>query len=321
LNIWLKRLLVSTFIIVQLWLVSITVQYPITAIIVEKNEQQQWLIKEFEKKEIPSALNLQLGDQVTSIDGQEPGQHFTVSRWSSISQFDTLTISRNGSSFEASTNALIHMDIWDYVSILGGIICFCLALIIYNKIGKFPSARLLSLIFINLSLIYISTGASSRSDGLGKLIIGTSMMTLPILFLHFFIVFFNEKGNLKLPTAFLKWLYVLPAITTVFRISFLTPVAHYFYQYNNGFILPYFLLGLLANFFVLGFIYLKYRKTNEYFSMIIKTVGVSLLISFLPFIISFIHFPCFLDQSTSYRLVRIAFPTFICLLDYGQTNL
>jgi two-component system sensor histidine kinase ComP len=61
-----------------------------------------------------------------------------------------------------------------------------------------------------------------------------------------------------------------------------TSITNVMYLFNNIFSILYFIFGLLLSFFILSKLYIKYRKEQTYISTMIKTVWVSLFLSFSP---------------------------------------
>ena len=63
----------------------------------------------------------------------------------------------------------------------------------FMKMRRSPSARLLAAVFLTMAIIYMSLGASVRGDTIGKLLITSFMMVLPIVFFAFFNCLFQGK--------------------------------------------------------------------------------------------------------------------------------
>src|SRR5690606_33481509 len=129
-------------------------------------------------------------------------------------------------------------------------------------------------------------GGSVRGDPLAKIWIGTSIAALPVVFLHFFRVFLGEKANIPYSIRLIRALYSIPILIFILAISFLFPnIAARTYSLVISTTIVAFIVGLLFLLVELGYTYYKYRKQSAYFSNVIRTVWVSLLASFSPFII------------------------------------
>lgn len=217
-NKFLNILLLIAIITLQGWFMFISFTYTYTGITVEPNKNHAWVINQLSSQKTASVLGLQLGDIIKKVNNKEPDAYPFIKRWRSPDQFQTLVITRNGKEVEIETP---HLSFWaDYLflAFLGEAISLIMALLLYMKFNS-DSARLLSFVFLNIGLIFLSLGASIRGDVLGKIIIGTGIMLLPIIFLHFLIVLLREKGGIKLPYRFIKYLYV--SITFIFLAQFI----------------------------------------------------------------------------------------------------
>ncbi|WP_270171670.1 sensor histidine kinase [Paenibacillus sp. SYP-B4298] len=166
-------------------------------------------------------------------------------------------------------------------------VCLFMAILLLINIRHSPSARLLTAVFLTMAIIYMSYGASIRGDVVGKLAISSFMMVLPIVFYHFLVVFFEEKGGIRLHRRILWFMYALAAAGFLIRSLYLyPPMAYTIYRYNSSVTLGFFLLGFLFNMCILTMQYLRLRKQQTYMSSIIKNVWLTWIISFLPVICS-----------------------------------
>ncbi|MDT2294283.1 hypothetical protein P7H15_17715 [Paenibacillus larvae] len=187
------RWLIPVFLVVQIWTVYITFTYPYLGIVVFQNEQGQWQVNEFQKKSEGSNL-VHKGDIVLSIDGQEPGDYFTVKKWKGIEQAGNIVVERDGGRiYSVDTRNLPHPVAPGFIYLLAELLSIGFALLLMKKAGKSKSARLLALVFINIALLYMNVGASERGDTLAKVLISNFMPILPFVFLKFLIEFFEKK--------------------------------------------------------------------------------------------------------------------------------
>ncbi|SFL87431.1 two-component system, NarL family, sensor histidine kinase ComP [Paenibacillus sp. 1_12] len=284
------RLALVSLIIIQGWFTYITLQYSYLGILLAQNEKSEWVIRKLELDSASLKMNVQIGDIVKSVNGQDPNEYFSIQKWKSIEQADTLILSRDGEQFEQFTVNAKAAPSTDIFPFFAELMAICLAILLHLKAPYSLSARYLALVFLNIGFIYASLGASLRGDTLGKICINTLMMALPIVFLHFLIVFFNEKAKTSFSSNLLRPLYISVLIIFVVRNTFYIPiVAHYLYSILDKTIIAFFLLGLILNFTFLIFVHWKHNKESPYLSTIIKTVWGSLFISFAPFaILSFV---------------------------------
>lgn len=143
----------------------------------------------------------------------------------------------------------------------------------------------------------MALGASIRGDGLGKIMMFLFIMLVPILFLHFFVVFLKEKQDYQLSIKLLKKMYtvVTAGIALISQITYFwpSPLTYNIYRFNSIFCIVYFLFGFLLALSILSKLYLKYRKEQSYISTMIKTVWASIFVSFTP-IVCFSFIPNYL---------------------------
>jgi two-component system sensor histidine kinase ComP len=158
-----------------------------------------------------------------------------------------------------------------------------MAILLFVKMRRSSSARLLSAVFLTMAIIYMSLGASVRGDAVGKLTIASFMVVLPIVFYHFLVVFFEEKSRIKLPSKILKYLYSIAAIGFGIRCLYLyPPLAYTIYRYHDSGTLSFFMAGFLFNMCILTILYVKLRKQLTNITSIVNSIWLSLMISFLP---------------------------------------
>jgi two-component system sensor histidine kinase ComP len=253
--------------------------------VVEKQGSHTWLISGFENTDQYLREQLQLGDRLIKVDDQEPASDPSIQKWRNIDKAQSITISRDGKEHVISIHSVQSGTNPNMVTLLGEIVSILLAVILYLKSRSSLSAVWLSLVFLTIAAIFMSLGASSRGDALGKLLINTSLMALPIVFMHFLVVFFREKGQLHLPFKFLYFFYGVVLLALVSKLTYFIPGAAYLvYSSTNSLTILFFLVGLLLNFVMLSIVYFKYRKQSAYLSTVIKTILFSLSVSFLPFV-------------------------------------
>lgn len=274
---------VSIFIVLQIWCSFITFHFPYIGIYLENMPEQQWVIKEIDHESASSKLDVKVGDIVKQVDGKLPDEFPYVQKWKVTERAQNLLISRGGSEHKVEVNVDSPIA-RDMIPLIEEFVCLFMAGLLVMKMRHSPSARLLSAVFLTMAIIFMSLGASIRGDAIGKLLIASFMMVLPIVFLHFLIVFFKEKGDIELPTRILKYLYAIAIIALGLRSGYFYPSMITLFQYDGSVTLIFFVIGFVINMSVLTFLYVKVRKQQSYVSSIINSVWLSLLISFLPVI-------------------------------------
>lgn len=275
---------VSIFCALQIWFTFLTFHYPYIGIYLEQSSQQQWVIKELGPQGAGAKLDLQVGDIVTQVNGKLPDRSPYVYKWRTIEQADTLLITRGGHEYDIDVNNSSDVS-HDIVPIIEEFVCLFMVILLIVKMRRSPSAILLAAVFLTMAIIYMSYGASARGDSVGKLVIASLMMVLPIVFYHFLVVFFKEKGNIELPSKILNYLYAIAAICFCIRCLYLyPPLAYTVYRYHDSVTLSFFMIGIVFNLYILTIQYIKVRKHQSHFTSIIKSVWLSWIISFSPVI-------------------------------------
>jgi two-component system sensor histidine kinase ComP len=280
------KIVLIIFIGVQLWFAYIFFNFPSSGIFVKKQDSNQWVISGFEKQNIAKELGIKVGDLIISVNDEDPNGYFSVIKWRTIDQADSMIISREGKRYEVFPSKVPVFSPYDGLSLTGQIFCFFLAGVVYKKMSHSKSAIYLSLVFFTIGATFMSLLGSIRGDALGKHLIGTLVMLGPVVLMHFLIVFLKEKSNIHLPAKSLNYLYSVVAISFFIRITFYfkTEMVYPLVKYSSILILLFFIFGIFLNLLLLFRVYLKYRKEKTYAATLIKTIWVFLFISFSPLI-------------------------------------
>jgi two-component system sensor histidine kinase ComP len=277
------------FIAIQLWFVFISTQYPVIGVDVEKNHAGKWFISMINQRNIALDAGLQIGDVIEQVNGGDPNQFASIIKWKTIDQASNLLITRNETPILISLQVPRNFSDFDVLAIIIASIAMFGTLLLLKKKHNSPSAQYLALVLLDMGGIFIALGASVRGDALGKIAILLFVMLVPIFFLHFFVVFLKEKQDYQLSITYLKRMYTT-VIVTIMLLSQLTyflasPITYVIFRFNFIFCMLYFMFGLILSVYILSKLYFKYRKEQTYIPTMIKTVWVSLIISFLPVVL------------------------------------
>lgn len=275
---------------IQVWSVYVTFSSSFNGIIVEKNISNDWVIKQFEDSTAASILGLHVGDIVKLVNGVDPEEFSLIKRWRTIDQLETISVLRHGELLNITSPKTSTFYKYQRLTYIGEILSFVMAVLIFSAMNL-RSARFLTLVFINIGFIFMNLGASSIGDVMGKIFVGTGVMLLPVIFLHFMIILLKEKGSIQFSGTFFKWLYVFVLIVFLsnFNFFYVTESTYFIYRYTTLVVMLFFMVGILGNFLFLSYMYAKHRKEKSYISTLIKTVWISFFFSFLPLIfLSFI---------------------------------
>jgi len=271
------------FVGIQSWFTYLEFRYPYLGINLEKNQRNEWVIESLDKESGAYQLDVQVGDVVRSVEGEDPERHFTVRKWNVLEQASSFEIVRNGERKVITTGHVNNSRELFTLLFMGELVAIGTALVIYFKIRHSRSATLLSILFLFIGMTFMSVGASVRGDLLGKLVINYFFMAIPITFLHFLVVFFREKGGFAFQSKYFKYLYMMIAPFVLVRLISTSPrTENFFNSLFSKIGVIVFVIGIAGIFFLLSYVYIKYRKEKSDLSAMIQTVWCSLIISFLP---------------------------------------
>lgn len=269
---------------VLIWCLFITFKYPYNGIFLTLNQQNEWVIEELAGEKENKKLEVKVGDIIKQVDGKLPGENPMIYKWRAVERVHQVTVLRDGHEYEFAVDNK-SSSTYDIVPLIESSICLFMAGLLFLKMRQSSSASVLAAVFLSCAIIYLSRGASVRGDAFGKFLISNFMIVLPIVFYHFLVVFFKEKGNIQLPTRVLKLLYGVVLTGFVIRLLyFYPPMVTTIYSFDASIILWLFIAGFMLNISILVILFFKVRKERSYLSSIVKSVLFSLFISFLPVI-------------------------------------
>ncbi len=302
-------LFLAIFAGIQIWCSSTVFKFIFIGIDLELNQQNEWVITEISKEGAASNLDIKIGDIVKQIDGEASNVNLMISRWGSVEQAEKLIIFRDGLEHEVLIDNPNDMT-YDIVPLLEEGLCLFMAGLLFVKMRHSKSAQFLAVVFLTCAIIYMSLGASVRGDIVGKFLMSEFMILLPLIFFHFLVVFFREKGNIRLPAWILNYWYCIFIIWTgINALHFYPPLTSTIYKYTGAFTLLCFIAGFMFNIGILIVLYFKVRREKSYLSSIVKSVLFSLFISFLP-VICFSFIP---ELIASYRIIDAIYTSWFIL--------
>lgn len=278
-------------IFIQSWFLTVTFTYPYLGISAIQNENGDWFVDKIQSNSrLASQLNIQTGDQIRKVNGVDPNEFNSIITWKTIDKSTSVSISRDGTSIELKIKDTFFEINNDLMPLIAAFISFLLATILYLTMRKTQSVIMLILLFITIGMVFSSLSASIRGDVIGKFFITTGVMLTPIVFFHFLITLFNEKGGIYFSTKYLKYVYLIIICNVIINLLLLiVPALTYtVYQIIIPGSLLFLLIGLLLNFSFILYVHFKYRKEKKYISTIIIAIWLSLFISFSPFVFLFV---------------------------------
>ncbi|MFC5402390.1 sensor histidine kinase [Cohnella soli] len=279
-------LLLGSIASLQFWYFFISLNQPYLGVELQ-NKEHHWFVThvDSESKSIPIGA-LKIDDEIVSINGQKTSDYSSIIKWGSIAGAESFVVLRAGEEHKIDVQKNSNLFSYDYLGLSVELLCFAVAASIYKRLAHIRSAKYLSFVFISIGGAFMSLGASVRDDLMGKAVIGTCVVLLPVVLMHFFIVFFEDRGKKPGRNSTIQLMYGLVVLTLIFHgLLFVAGAKVYslfrsLYLYN----ITLFIVGVIANIIYLITIYSKIRKENKELRMIIRTIGASFILSFLPLI-------------------------------------
>lgn len=276
-------------ILLQIYIMFLQFKYPLVGIGVRENDNKDWIVHNLDQTSIASKINIKKGDKIVGINEQAPGDYWSVRYWRSIDQFESVKFLRDSTILEVKSRDLQKFEAYDVFALFAVLSSLAISLILYKKTANIKSSRNLSTVFLNIALIFMVLPASVRGDITGKILIGSFMMVLPILFYQFLISFFYERGvtkyplNQLLPNILIFCVIVVSSIQLIFYFD--NPYIYKIYMFMSPITLITGIIGVMINFIILAYIYITTRKSKSNVSTIIKIVFTTLALSLMPIIL------------------------------------
>ncbi|RKN80588.1 hypothetical protein D7M11_19070 [Paenibacillus ginsengarvi] len=277
--------------VTQSWFAYLMIKYPYIGVNVQLKDGQ-WVITTLDTDSGSKYLDVRLGDIVLSIDGLLPEEHSTIRKWDAVEQVNSFVVQRGEEIHTLSTSHIANAVQLDIVTLFYEVICFTIAILLYNRVSYSKSAIYLALVFYNIGITFMGISASVRGDVLGKLLVTNSLLLIPIVFLNFLIVFFKERKLVSIsekPIPYLYFVTLLGFTAELIICYFNDSIAKNTYAIMRNSSLILFLGGILVNFGILTKLYFKHRNTLSDESTVLRSVWIALFVSFFPIIfLSFI---------------------------------
>ncbi|WP_127582887.1 ATP-binding protein [Paenibacillus koleovorans] len=275
-------LLVLVLVAMQLWFLHLTFSFHSRGIAVVY-DGEEWKVSHHGYGE----ADILSDDRILSIDGQTVDNHPSVLRWRKIDQAREVEIVRDGKPMTIALPESPETFTYDLMPYLGEALSLFAILFIKRNMSRSLSGKHLIRVFAVVGLIFMSLNASIRGDILGKIMIGTFVPLMLVVFLHFLSTFFEEKGGTRASSRLIKTLYGLVAASTLILQLFWIPQPWVYNVYKPMTLAIVLLIasGLVVNLFYLFQMHYRYRKQNSHLSTVIKTVWFSLFLSFSPLLV------------------------------------
>lgn len=278
------RFLLIGYALLQIWAFYLMLSYPVLGIYLQENSDG-WTISSYNPRML-SVDKIREGDKVLEVDGVPTGEYDSVIRWRTIDQADSILLERDGEKIRVDFRdepRLTFDDNFNFAISLAG---FSIGFTILQKLSHSRSAQILALVFLNIGLEFMNLSSSNRGDAIGKYMVGIGLILLPVLFMHFLIVFLKEKGDLPLSRRYLYALYGAVALVGLVQTAFfIEPWANYVHRYTSQLLPILFIVGILLVLIKLVMIQIRHYNRKSYVTTFLKFIWGSMLISFSPFVL------------------------------------
>lgn len=283
---WAMRLATFLLLVMQVWFLFVIFHFPYIDLSVRQSNGQ-WIVDALDQRSPLHKYGISSGDMVINIDGKPVGTHVSVQKWGSIDQAKSILFLKEGTALNIVTSEFTKLTAQDISSLCGGIFGILVSLMFFVGIKYSKSSKYLALVFLNIGLTFMSLGASIRGDQLGKMSIGVCITLIPVVLLHFLIVFLSEKGNIKIRTNAIVFLYFIIILSTIPKLFYFTDIQlnQAIHQFMSKFELVFFSFGIITNIIVLTIIYLKFRTIMPELSALLKWIGIFFTISTSPIVL------------------------------------
>lgn len=165
---------------------------------------------------------IQQGDLIVLIDSEQPEHNNIVTNYGRIEQVKTLTVNRNGidTTFRIDYSSVLAQQgvIYFLIPFLYFLMSLSLSLTLYKNYKNNSSLTLIFLMLV-LAIGYIGFSLSMKLSSVGLITGDFTLLTAPILFLHFIYHFMKEKGAICFSKNVLYILYGI-AMIVFFLVTF-----------------------------------------------------------------------------------------------------
>lgn len=271
------------YIFVGVYVLAIAYIHPFVPIEL-KQENGKWLVEAPYFTEWAAEQGVNVGDQMTQVNGQPISTITHLQHDSFIYSANTITIAQqNGQTRDIQVR---HADLpyqfymHAVIPSLYFLITLWTAIYLYRFKNKNELLQLLILFLLVMSIAYISAGASSRRNEFAGIIIQSTMILCLVILIHFLKKYFTF---LQLKWSFIRnmgILYTLPILMCIFSILAV-------YSQTLDAVIPSL---TLASFSVLLFTVLAILLQGYFRSKYqqLKVLLVCLVVPFLPFVLLFV---------------------------------
>ncbi|WP_271753946.1 sensor histidine kinase [Cohnella sp. JJ-181] len=246
----------------------------------------EWIVTGIDARSAVMKTGLQEGARILTIDGKDVAAHPSVQKWRTVDQAENIVVYQNNQTLSINFKDMPRLTAQDISALIEGLCSLFVSVVLLAAIGNSSSAKYLSLVFFSIAMTFISLGASIRGDVLGKITIGLGMKWIPVVLIHFIIVFIKEKGGIKLSTKYLKYAYGLIGLSMFSQLFYFLDLDfnYQIHRFQAVYELVFFSAGVLIDIIVVSVVYKKNKDLNPYISTLLRMIGIFFIISIAPIV-------------------------------------
>lgn len=329
-----NRIFFSTSVLIILltafYLIWITLDRAYIGISVEQNSSGEWVVSNVTKENWAKGQGIEIGDIVTSVDGNNPDEHLSIKKYNIIENITFLEVLRNEEPYsymvvkETNEKIVLYHTLLPTVSF---IVLLAFSLFLYKKKRGDAAASILIFFLLAIGFSYLSAGGSSRGVSVARFINGMTFLLTPALFLHFLYRYYRRFHVSLCPSKLIMTLYALNGFVIFMNGIFTLGNLGDWFPIMRIAQLSLFSISILLCFLVISFGYIRYKETTHEPIFKLMIIGLTIpkilwnieLISGEVAAVCLLSFPFFLIYLvTANRLLDIDFVIHRYLLDDGN---
>ncbi|ASF40091.1 hypothetical protein CEH05_13455 [Halobacillus halophilus] len=279
---WSHFIVLLFFIISAGYLSVLSITQPFLGIDLEK-QGDTWVITHIDMGSWADRENIPIGSSISSIEGNAPEDHFSVSMFEEVELANSFTIQTSAQPFvyeNIEQKGPLHWTLFIIIPILFFLSILAIAYLVHKRVPKRYSANQLIIFFLTIATGYLSNSGAVRDD-LYSIFLNTSLfLVAPVILMHFLYNYFQELNIYWFSKKIVYSLYVF-----VIAVSSLEGIFLYSHNYPDAFdSIPGWLL-LILYIFLFSVIYKGlYIHKESPVGSIFKYMSVGMTVAFFPYI-------------------------------------
>lgn len=271
-------------IILTIYFTYLMIKYPLIGIEVEK-QNDHWIVNDIYDNGWAAYQQIEKGDIIHLINGKNPEEHDTVTKYNRIEKAESITII-DGNSINEYVIKFIHSDsqfLLLLFPIIFTLLTISLSIFLYYRTND-RSSKILIYFLLTMGICYLSAVGSARGDILGRLL---NIITFHIpSFL--FIVFMNSYLK-RFGLVFLSWIQIVKLY--IYNVLLLILIAFILLLNKINFdirLLELIFFSTIISSLIIYKFYFYIVHKNTSVRNILRILVSSLFIAFSPFVIMYV---------------------------------